>query len=288
MRRGSLAAGGRARHVGVGILTRRQRSDPHPNTVSQQFVACPEGRTKTWEVTVVQNGGRWSETLEERCLIRRERCAKRGDHVLDTSEREPDDVEIALDQQHRLFLTNGASCLMEIVELLPLVKNVGLRRVQILRLSGTKEASAESYNSPSKIVYGEEQSPAEARDNSAVLALGRQTCLQQHRLFHSEFGHGFQKCVSHRGETEPEHGRGVQRNLAALEVLARTARIRKLQKLPCEPVVADRHCAVQRLVRIRARTFSTLWNHDARSPRRFANRSRVIHTESLHEPGKDV
>ncbi len=124
--------------------------------------------------------------LEQRGLVGRERGAERRHDVLDAGEHQPQHVEVALDQDDRLLLPDGALGLVQVVELPPLVKDRGLGRVEILGLARAEQPSAESHHPAAQVVNGEEQAAAEPRDHRAVVPLRRQAGLEQHPLLDAE------------------------------------------------------------------------------------------------------
>ena len=134
----------------------------------------------------------------------------------------------------------------------------------------------------------EEQSPAKARRQRTVLALRSETGLEQNPLLNPELGHRLQKAVSHRREAESQHGRRLERDVTALEVLARLRGLWQLQELAGKPVVAHRHCAIERLLGIGTGMLCSFGNDNAGAPRGLADRCGVVQAEPFHEPGKDI
>ena len=140
----------------VGIFARWQRRDPHSHAMAQQLVACAERGAQPGLIAVVEENGGGSVSLEQRGLLRRECRAERSHDVLHAGEHEPQDIEVALDQDDRLLLPDRALRLMQVVELASLVKDRVLGRVEILGLTGAEQPSAESHRASAKIVNREE------------------------------------------------------------------------------------------------------------------------------------
>jgi hypothetical protein len=177
---------------------------------------------------------------------------------------------------------------VQIVKLSSLVKNLGLRRVEVLRLARDQEPPAKAYDPAPQIMDRKEESAPESRANDPVsFPLSRQARLKKHSLVDAQLGHGLQEGAS-GGEAETQHCCRFEWYCAAFEVLTRDPGIRKLEQLPGEPVVSCGDRTIQGLMGIGPGPLGSLWDGDSSAPRGLADRVGVAHAHPLHEPGEDV
>ena len=158
------------------------------------------------------------EPAQQSRLVPGERGAQRSDDVLDAGEHQAEHVEVSLDQDDRLLFPDRRLRLVQVVELLPLVEDRRLRRVEVLRLAGDEEPAAEPHGAPAEIVNREQQPRPEAGHHLPVLALRREPGLQQHLVVQAELLHRRQEGAARGRVAEPVLSRGVQRDLAPLEI----------------------------------------------------------------------
>src|SRR5262245_19388455 len=109
--------------------------------------------------------------------------------MLGAREHKPQDIEVALDQNDRLFLADRRLGLMQVVQQSTLVKNRRLGRVEILGLALSQKSAAETDHPPPKVVDGKEQPMSKPRNDAAVLPLAEETAFEQHSLLDSELVH---------------------------------------------------------------------------------------------------
>ena len=152
-------------HQRVGILSLRHRRHPDPDTVSEQLVPGAEGGAEAGGITVVEQGRRRREPAQQPGLLRRERGAQRRHDVLDAREDQAEYVEVALHQDDRFLFPDGRLRLVQVVELLSLVEDRRLGRVEILGLARHQQPAAESGHPAAQIVDGEEQPRPEPRES---------------------------------------------------------------------------------------------------------------------------
>ena len=210
------------------------------------------------------------------------------DDVIHAGHQQPEHVEVALHQDDRLLLADRPLRLVHVVQLLPLVEDRGLGRIEILGLARAEQPAAESGDPSPKVVNREEEAGAEPWDHGSVVLLHREPRGEQHLVPDAELLHGGEERLRDGGKAEAVDGGGLQGKIASLEVLARGFRLRQLEQLPGEPVMRGGDRAVERLERIGARAGRPLGNHDAAPPCDLPDRGGVVHPGPLHQPGEHV
>ena len=204
------------------------------------------------------------------------------------AQHQPQHVEIPFHEDDRLLLPDGALRLVQVVELATLVEDRVLRRVEVLGLSRTQQPAAEPGHASPEIVNREQQPRAEPGDHAAVIPHRGEPRVDQHGLLDAELGHRREEGLARRREAEPVHRRGVDRDVAALEIFPSGLGVRRLEQLPGEPVLGYGHRAEQWLERVRPRARGALGDDDPDASRDLAHRGRIVHAEPLHEPREDV
>src|SRR5690606_9833661 len=109
------------------------------------------------------------------------RRAERRDGGLDAELREARDVEIALDDENLGGPARDPARLEEAVELAPLVEDRRLRGVQVFRLAGAEDASAEADHVAARIADREHDPVAEPVVDAAALVANQEPGLEQLR-----------------------------------------------------------------------------------------------------------
>ena len=254
----------------------------------QQLVTGPEGGTEPRRVAVVQQRGRRREPPQQPRLLGRERGAERRHHLLHAGKHQPEDVEVPLDQDDGLGLSDGGLRLMQVVELPSLVEDRRLGGVEVLGLARSEQPPAEPDDPAAQVVDREQQAVPEPRNHLAVVAHGAQAGLEHHRLLPAQLLHRREEALPGRREAEPVLARDVQGDLSSLEVLSGIRAIGRLEEPAGEPVLRHRDRLEERLPGVGAGARRAFGNHDPSAACRFAHRRRVVHSEPLHQPGEDV
>ena len=189
----------------------------------------------------------------------------------------------------RLLLPDRALGLMQVVELLPLVKDRGLGRVEILGLARAEQAPAEPHHASAQVVNREEQAAAEPGDHRAVVPLGARArpragpaprCpSSRHRREERLAPWARSRARSIAGGLERDR-RGPARYSRASLASAASSSCRVNQS--CAAATAPE----ERLPRIGARAAGALGNDDAGPPGHLADGGGIVHPEPLHEPAR--
>ena len=95
-------------------------------------------------------------------VIRRRRGAERRDRVGDAGLVQAHDVHVALDHEQALQAARGLPRLVQAVELAPLVEQLRLGRVQVLRFAGVEHAPAEGDRPAARVADRKHHAVAEA------------------------------------------------------------------------------------------------------------------------------
>ena len=97
-------------------------------------------------------------------------------------EGEPLDVEISLHQDRVFGLPDGVLGDVHVVELLALVKDRRLGRIEILWLARAEYPAAKTHHSPPQIMDRKEQPIPKPRHQRAVFTPHDERCFQEHRF----------------------------------------------------------------------------------------------------------
>jgi hypothetical protein len=108
-------------------------------------------------------------------MLTGDRRAERGDHVGQAELMERDHVHVAFHHQQAVELALGGQRLVQAVELAALVEDLGLRRVEVLRLAVLDDPAAEADHAAATVVDGEHHAFTEAIVVAAALALDGET-----------------------------------------------------------------------------------------------------------------
>jgi hypothetical protein len=172
-----------------------------------------------------------------------ERGAHRRDDALDPRRHQPERVEVPLHEDHALVATDRVARLVQVVEDLPLLEDLRVGGVEVLRLPRPEQAPAEPDEVPARVVDGEHQPVAEPRPRLLVLlALHQEPRREEPRVVVAEAV----EVRAHRAEllgreadAEPLGER--TRHVAAREIVARRLPARRIPQHALEstrPTVA--------------------------------------------------
>jgi hypothetical protein len=90
--------------------------------------------------------------------------------VIDAGKHQAEHVDLAFDEEHALLAADGVLGVVQVVEQSTLVKDRGLRRIEILWLAIPEHPAGKADGTAAQIVNREQQSATEAPGNAAVLA----------------------------------------------------------------------------------------------------------------------
>ena len=108
--------------------------------------------------------------------------------MLDTGKHQAEHVEVPLDQDDAPPLRIAVLAWCRLYSCLPLWK-IGDSGVEVLRLAGNEEPSAESHGPAAEIANREEQPRPEPGHHLPVVPLGREPGFQQHLVFDPQLLH---------------------------------------------------------------------------------------------------
>src|SRR6476620_1493580 len=177
---------------------------------------------------------------------------------------------------------------MQVVELSALMKNLCLWRVEILGLTLREQPAAESHRPAPQIKDREQESSAETGAHHAILSFRGETGSEQDGYLDSESRHCFHERLAVRGESQAQHAGVFQLNIAVFEVVSGGASVGRFAHLPSKPIVGDRDGGVEWLVRIACPPIEPLRYGDPGPASDLADRIRIAHPCTLHEPGEYV
>jgi hypothetical protein len=160
--------------------------------------------------------------------------------VVDTGHDQAEHVELTLDQNGRFLPANGLLGVMEIVEHRALVKDPGLRRVEVLGLAGPDNPPTESHDAAAQVIDREQQPAAEAREDGAIVSLEQETGLQQHALFDAELLHGIGEGLAAGRIAQAVLTRHLGRNLALGQILPSGIGLGVFPQPGGKPLLGDR------------------------------------------------
>ncbi len=145
--------------------------------------------------------------------------AQGGDGIGNAELGQGDDVHVTLDHQQAFELTIGLLGLVESVKLTALVKDGGLRRIQVLGLLVAEHAATEADDSAPAVADGEHDAVAKAVVALAVL-LDHEPALEQVLTDRGAAAEGAEQEVpAGGGKPEPEAGGYFSGQPPALEIV---------------------------------------------------------------------
>ena len=163
--------------VGVGAVGQQHPAREQP--VGDENLEAALGRADARGVPVEDHHPAFGEPAHQRRVPVRERGAGGRDHVRHAGLDGGDQVEVALDDDADALAADRILGPVQPVQDIALVIQRRLRRIEVFRFALRKQAPAESHHPAGDIVDREDHPPAEAVDDPAGLALGRQAGLEQ-------------------------------------------------------------------------------------------------------------
>ena len=192
----------------VGVVLGRQQHHAHVHALAEDHVDAAQRGVNAGRVAVVDHRDVARETVQEAYLLRRERRARRGHHVLHPGLVHGDHVEIPLHQDGAILLLYGLLREVEAVELAFLAVYFAFGRVLVLGhvLVRAERAAAERHDAARDVVHREDDPLAEAVVERAVaLAPQRQSRRHEELLAIARFQGVARHAVAAPGaETEAE------------------------------------------------------------------------------------
>ncbi len=191
--------------VGVVAVGQEEHLDVEP--LAQEHVDAAQARLDARHVAVVEHGDVLREAADEAYLPLGERRARRGHDVLHTALVHRDDVGVALDEEAASLPDDGVLGQVEAVELVALVVDGRLGRVDVFRhlLARRHDAASEGHHLARHRVHGEDDAAVVAVEQAAVVRLEAEAGL--HEVFPAEpflRGGARQGVAGGQGEAELE------------------------------------------------------------------------------------
>ena len=146
------------KRVGIVAIGQHQHLDIH--TLGQQHVSTTNGSMNARLVAVVEQHDVLREAVQQLHLMRRERRARVGNHILQPALVHGYHVGIALHHIHAVLLNDGSLSLIDAVELALLMVDFRVGRVDILLLhalgSRIELSPAKGYDLAADVQPGED------------------------------------------------------------------------------------------------------------------------------------
>ena len=156
----------------VGVVPVRQQHHLDVHALLQQHVDAAQGSLDACHVAVIEHGDVVREAVDEAYLSRSEGRTRGSNHILDARLVHRDDVGVSLHQEATVLLDDGLLRKVDAVELIALVIDFRLGRIDILRRLGIslEDTSAEGHDLPRQGMDREDDPSPEAVAQGTVIA----------------------------------------------------------------------------------------------------------------------
>ncbi len=148
-------------HEYVRIVSGREGHDPDPEPAIHEEIQGPQGRPHAGLVRVEQQDDFRDEAPDRPDVIGRQGRAERGDDVGDPGLMQRDRIKVAFDDDQGVLTARRLSRPLQQIERTPLVKEGGIRRVEVLRHSVPENTAAEADHLLAEIADGQHDARAE-------------------------------------------------------------------------------------------------------------------------------